>query len=1255
MSNKISLLFLAIFCTFQLNADILKNRSFEKVRKNKPLYWGVHDWRGRSSLGLDSTGYKGKKSLMIELSDSQNSRATFWQTQKLNIPSGRQVTLSFYARTENLSYGAKGQSYLQLRLTPVDKTKKKKYLTVRIKPAEEWTLFTRSLKVPYDIKEVYVLGLINKVKGKIWVDDVNVSILDPKEKLVLFGFQKTAPLVDGVLNDPAWKNSQIANGFCRLGSLAPAIQDTQVRMCYDRKNIYFAVSAKEPLTNKLNGVDSKPWAGDCIEFFLAPNNDKYYWHIIVDCEGNIYSGLNNGSERRVELPLNAKVAVGKEQWNLEMSIPFAELKAVYPKDNTKWSFNVARVRRTVAPKTEISSWAMLSNFSEKDKFGKLAFYKNPEIEGDMAFWENSNRSGLMDRAEVSGIKIAREINGEKPFPNLWDYSPFVKREKPASNWRERGLTQKTKKQFPEFYKTAMDFNALLIEKSFADEKLNAVFRAGAKKNELKPLAQESNKINDELNRLYQLFGKAFNEKRNVAMLEPVVSGISKTLKRVKSLDKRSTELLKRLQKEAASKFGSWSAESLKAVPGEKYPNKYGYSRRFNFIAHNFFYNEESLMQLGPFKAHTLHPNFISPKQQADGSWNYDFLTTGTDQRKNHGIMKRIYSGFYLGMHDLAVPMLPEIEKTPGVFMQSADKRKVYTASAPGRKRAANIHSKALWNYTVKYLTRSIEEINKRIPLNDMDLFIFAQEAKNNFRVYDDKGKLERRSMGYTPEAKIDFRNYLKKRYGSIKNLNNRWRTAYKNFTDIEPPRDKFIEPRLKVTGLRFEHERWTRVTYLQWLNKIKGVIHKLAPGIPVMEDMSYFLLDGNLYLAFKEDCADIMSFHSSPQRELPMWNFMNSINRKFGKLLGYYENYWGMFRRAHMSKEKLAKREVDKFFFELFMQHINVSGWWLRYVSHQGSYLASYNHGPYYLEYDQYIFRWSTTALPVMFQKGLDVEKMLLETTIKKSPNAVIQPCTTVFALGSQGYNVYDSPALTIPFSLHNDFMRPFNIDYEFVPEEMLLDGKASLSEFKTIVLPYAPYISRDLARQLKQWVADGGTLIAIGPFAFYDAAGFAMPEKDSLLKTLFPEAKLGKELWDFSVSAGKSSPDIINRKFGKGDVIIFNRALSVYNLNSSLKAKTVQILKSNLQRVVTANVKDIRTIVRVSKDGTHWLAVNNTNVLKDVNAELTVNGRFNRAYDVTVAGWMPLATRIVGNQTKLKINLRPGDWNVIKLNYQGK
>ena len=1241
---------LGLMCSFQISAGIFANTGFEVQSKGKPANWITYDWRGRSKFILDDTGCKSKRSLLIELPDLKNSRATFHQEQKLLISAGRPVTLSFMAKTDDLTYGNKGQMYLQLRMTPADKEKKKKYLTVYLKPATQWTLFSRSMKVPYDMKEISVLGLFDKVKGKIRIDNINVTVLDPRDKLVLFGFLKPAPLIDGILNDPAWKNAQVADGFCQLGKLEAAQPDTRVKMCYDRDNIYFAASAREPLTAKLRGSKKSPWSGDCMEFFIAPDIAKNYCHIIVDCEGNIYTGSNDGVERRIKLPVKAKSHIGKDEWSLEMAIPFAALNTVCPRDNTKWSFNAVRVRRVDHAGAEISTWAMLSAFGEKSKFGKLAFYKKPEIDGDMALWENSNRSGLMDRANVSGIAIAREICGKKPFPNLWDYSPFVKREKPDIKWRKRGLTQETKKLYPEFYRTAMRFNALMIEKSFADEKLNMLYRVGVADKKFQSLLQKSATVNDELNRMYQLYGKAYNKKRDVSMLKPLQVKITKMSSGIKKLESECSALIKQQQQQIAQKSGTWSSRSLKAAPDKKYPNKYGYSRKFDFIAHDFLYNEESLMQLGPFSAHSLHPNFISPKQQGPDCWNYDFLTEGIDMRKNEGIMKRIYCTFGFGMHDLIVPMVSEIRNNPDVYMVSEDKRKVHSKNVYLRRRGANIHSKALMDYSEKYLTRCVKEVTDRFPISSIDLFLIGQEGKNTFRVYNAKNKLETRSMGYTPEAKVDFRNYLKRRYGTIAELNTAWRTNYESFDAIEPPQDKFITPRLKVTGLRLEHERWSRVTYLQWISKIKNIFHKIAPQIPVMEDMSYFLLDGNIYLAFKENCADIISFHSSPDRELPMWNFMSSINRHFDKLLGYYENYWGMFRRAHMSNEKLAKRDVDKFFFELFMQHINVSGWWLRFVSSSGTYLASYNHGPYYLEYDQYIFRWSTTALPVMFQKGLNLEKMLLESEIKRSANAVIQPCSSVYALGSQGYNVYNSPPVTIPFDLHNNFMRPLNIDYEYVPEEMVLDGKTKLSEFKSIILPYAPYMSKKFSRELKQWVADGGTLLAIGPFAFYDAVGFPLKVQDSLLKTLWPQAVLGKDLWGFSISTKNTLPGIVTKRFGQGKVILFNRPLYVYNMNTNLKKQMTQALTGSLRPFVKADVKEFRSVVRVDKDGSYWLAVNNTDVSRDMRATVTVQGAFPRACDVTIPGWLSVKTKVVGDQTTLKINLRPGDWTVIKL-----
>jgi hypothetical protein len=152
------------------------------------------------------------------------------------------------------------------------------------------------------------------------------------------------------------------------------------------------------------------------------------------------------------------------------------------------------------------------------------------------------------------------------------------------------------------------------------------------------------------------------------------------------------------------------------------------------------------------------------------------------------------------------------------------------------------------------------------------------------------------------------------------------------------------------------------------------------------------------------------------------------------------------------------------------------------------------------------------------------------------------------------------------------------------------------------------------------------------------------------LLKTLWPRAVLGKDLWDFSISTKNTLPGIAAKRFGQGKVILFNRPLHVYNMNTDLKKQMTQALTGSLQQLVKADVKEFRSVIRVDKDGSYWLAVNNTDVSRDMRATVTLQGAFPRACDVTIPGWLSVKTKVVGDQTTLKINLRPGDWTVIKL-----
>ncbi|MEJ6749324.1 MAG: protein with DOMON-like ligand-binding domain protein, partial [Flavobacteriales bacterium] len=54
-----------------------------------------------------------------------------------------------------------------------------------------------------------------------------------------------SPKIDGILNDEVWKNIDIAKDFSQLepnnGEKEKYHQRTEVKMCYDDKNIYFGV------------------------------------------------------------------------------------------------------------------------------------------------------------------------------------------------------------------------------------------------------------------------------------------------------------------------------------------------------------------------------------------------------------------------------------------------------------------------------------------------------------------------------------------------------------------------------------------------------------------------------------------------------------------------------------------------------------------------------------------------------------------------------------------------------------------------------------------------------------------------------------------------------------------------------------------------------------------------------------------------------------------------------------------------------
>ncbi|MEI6436996.1 MAG: hypothetical protein WCP32_19395 [Bacteroidota bacterium] len=146
------------------------NLSFEKLRNGKPLFWedlGSNTYR----LAIDSSEtHNGRYSAVIEYEgDAPQFRA--WSfTLPGNYP-GKTITLSGYVKTDNVRDGFAG---LWIRIDPMigfDNMQER-----GITGSTGWTKYELSLNMnPGKTKQIVVGGLLAG-KGKMWLDDLQITI-----------------------------------------------------------------------------------------------------------------------------------------------------------------------------------------------------------------------------------------------------------------------------------------------------------------------------------------------------------------------------------------------------------------------------------------------------------------------------------------------------------------------------------------------------------------------------------------------------------------------------------------------------------------------------------------------------------------------------------------------------------------------------------------------------------------------------------------------------------------------------------------------------------------------------------------------------------------------------------------------------------------------------------------------------------------------------------------------------------------------
>lgn len=162
-----------VFALDAFSQDVELNLGFENVDNNWPAGWTVYHPQSDYIVSLDSI-YKhdGKYSVSIESKD----RKTDFQTIECALPNnyeGNKITLSGYIKTSHVGEGFAG---LWLMMDPDSTYDNIETCGVKIFGTTDWKKYEVTLDLdPLHVQKIVIGGILSG-KGKIWLDDLAVSI-----------------------------------------------------------------------------------------------------------------------------------------------------------------------------------------------------------------------------------------------------------------------------------------------------------------------------------------------------------------------------------------------------------------------------------------------------------------------------------------------------------------------------------------------------------------------------------------------------------------------------------------------------------------------------------------------------------------------------------------------------------------------------------------------------------------------------------------------------------------------------------------------------------------------------------------------------------------------------------------------------------------------------------------------------------------------------------------------------------------------
>ncbi|MFA4016888.1 MAG: hypothetical protein RUDDFDWM_002000 [Candidatus Fervidibacterota bacterium] len=330
-----------------------------------------------------------------------------------------------------------------------------------------------------------------------------------------------------------------------------------------------------------------------------------------------------------------------------------------------------------------------------------------------------------------------------------------------------------------------------------------------------------------------------------------------------------------------------------------------------------------------------------------------------------------------------------------------------------------------------------------------------------------------------------YRQWLKERYGEINALNLVWRTAYKSFEEIEPPR----ELPTKELANWIEWRIFTCYNFSEFFKFIADIIHSVQPDVPVSSNFCFTSsLDGwNLF-----ELARLNDLISLDIYALSRWDlnaFALELLRSAAKAYNRPHHLWEYHAGPNNWIPKVTADHIYVSTFQALARSIRCIIYYHWAPANSG--VERGIHGMCDTKQEP---TERVTAASEMASECQRLSHLLLKSQTPAKVAVLYSVPAIFYAVGTGK----DAWSIINRYRNIARLLERIHVPFDLVEERQL--KRLSELGYKVLILDGTPLLSKEDGEAVLKFVRNGGSLISFSETAIADAYGFEYEHKPGIL-----------------------------------------------------------------------------------------------------------------------------------------------------------